>query len=119
MKKKILDAVAAGQDIYMAVVYCTDGSIHLLPEPDKESAYRVLLRMRVDPKCCERIAGTTIAKRSAAGFGDGKIFGSPKSLDVMQLSEKQFENMYAKYVGDPDGDPDGSPAAAPEAPEDF
>lgn len=115
MKKKIQDAVAAGQDIYMAVVYCHDGTIHLLPEPSKEDAYRVLLKMRADPNCLDRIAATTIAKRSAAGFGDGKIFGSPKSLDVMSLTEKQFCAAYDKYVGTPDQDASN----ADEALEDY
>lgn len=98
MKKKIQDAVAAGSDIYLAVVYSKDGSIHLLPEPDRDSAYRVLLTLRGDPQWSDRIEATTIAKRGAAGFNEGKIFGSPKSLDVMQLSEKQFDAAYNKYV---------------------
>ncbi|MBQ0142018.1 MAG: hypothetical protein KBT06_04340 [Prevotellaceae bacterium] len=105
--KEILDAAAAGQEIYLAVVYCTDLSIHIMPALTKEQAFAKLLKMRLSPKCRDRMMATTIAKRSAQGFNEGKVFGSPKSLDVMQLTDKQFEKAYEKYVGIPveDADP--------------
>lgn len=97
MKKCIKQLIDKGEDIYIMVVYCHDGGIHLLPCCSKDECYKNLLSMRADPKCSERISSTTIVKRSAASFGDGRIFGTPKSLDVMSLSDKQFENACEKY----------------------
>lgn len=97
MKKCIQEIIARGEDVYIMVVYCKDGGIHLLPCSSKEKCYTNLLKMRNDPKCFERMEATTIVKRSAASFGDGKIFGTPKSLDVMALSDKQFENALEKH----------------------
>ena len=97
MKKCIEELIKSGQDVYMMVVYCKDGGIHLLPCCSKEACYKNLLKMRLDPKCVERMEATTISKKSAASFGDGKIFGSPKSLDVMALTDKQFANALEKY----------------------
>ena len=106
MKKSVIEAIKRGEDIYLMVVYCHDGGIHMLPCGSKEICYTNLLKMRADPKCCERIAATTIVKRGAAAFGDGMLFGHPKSLDVMSLSEKQFENACEKYGVDRDDSED-------------
>lgn len=109
-QEEIKKLVADGKDIYLIVVYCKDGGIHLMPEASKEDAWKDLLKMRRDPATCNRMAATTISKRSAASFGDGKIFGAPKSLDVMQLTDKQFINAcaaadIASCEPDPDEDP--------------
>ena len=90
MRESAKKAIEAGKDVYLMVVYCSDGGIHLLPCGSKEEAWRNLLRMRRDRKCAPRIVRTTISKKSAASFGDGKIFGSPDSLDVMSMSDKRF-----------------------------
>jgi len=94
-QKDIEKMIKEGKDIYLAIVYCKDCTIHVMPTASKEDAFRYLLKMRGRPETAERMAATTISKRAGATYGDGKIFGAPKSLDVMQLTEKQFANACA------------------------
>ena len=77
---------------YFAVVYCKPGyknSVHLLPCPSKEACLEKLRAMRDDPETSKRILATTVIKRDMSNFKDGKIFGCPKSLDVMQEKPKR------------------------------
>ncbi len=69
-------------DQYYAVVYCKDGTIHLLPADSKEEAVDRLKQFKESEKISERMEHTTIMKRNMDNFKDGLIFGCPKCFDV-------------------------------------
>lgn len=75
---------------YFGVVYCKDGTIHLTPLQDTQQDCLDTLRFWLeDPRCYERVEATTVIKREMDNFKNGKIFGNPKSLDVMQDKPKR------------------------------
>ena len=69
---------------YFAVVYSPDGTIHLWPGKSKEACLDKLRHMKEDLRVCDRMEATTVIKRDMSNFKDGKIFGCPKSLDVLR-----------------------------------
>ena len=68
---------------YFAVVYCYDGTVHLAPGSTQEECLERLRDMKLNPKTIERMEATTVIKRDMNNFKDDKIFGCPKSLNVM------------------------------------
>ncbi len=74
---------------YFAVVYCYDGTIHLWKGDTQQKCLDILRRMREDPDVGCRMESTTVIKRNMSNFKEGKIFGCPKSLDVMQEKPKR------------------------------
>lgn len=69
---------------YFAVVYCFDGTIHLWKGNTQEQCLNILRKMKKDPDVACRMESTTVIKRDMSNFKDNKIFGCPKSLDVMR-----------------------------------
>lgn len=77
---------------YFAVVYTNDAwgnTIHLWPGDSQEDCLNKLREMKEDPRILERMEATTVIKRDMSNFKDNKIFGCPKSLDVMQEKPKR------------------------------
>lgn len=73
---------------YYAVVYCHDGTIHLWPGESQGACLEKLRKLRGNDKVRERMRSTTVIKRDMGNFRDGMIFGSPKSLNVMDARAK-------------------------------
>ena len=74
---------------YFGVVYCHDGTVHLTkPQDTQQECLDKLKSWIEDPRCYERVAATTVIKREMDNFKDGRIFGNPKSLDIMR--DKKF-----------------------------
>ena len=69
---------------YFGVVYCNDGTIHLIPGDTQEQCLERLAMMTNSPRTLQRMESTTVIKRDMSNFKEGKIFGCPKSLDVIQ-----------------------------------
>ncbi len=69
---------------YFAVVYCTDGTIHLEPKDTQKECLEKLKKMSEDPRVRKRMACTTVIKREMNNFKEGRIFGNPKSLNVIK-----------------------------------
>ncbi len=74
---------------YFAVVYCYDGTIHLWPGNTQEECLEKLREMKDHMDVFERMESTTVIKRDMSNFKDNKIFGCPKSLNVMLESSKR------------------------------
>lgn len=87
--------MAEKNEQYFGVVYQTPefkNAISLLPRDSKEECLEALRELRDDPKVHDRIAATTVIKRDMSNFKDGRIFGCPKSLDVMQEKPKKVKS---------------------------
>lgn len=74
---------------YFGVAYLKDGTIHLTkPHETQEECLNILYELK-ESEWGDRVESTTVIKRDMEKFPDGKIFGSPKSLDVMQQKRKK------------------------------
>lgn len=74
-------------DQYYGVVHLKDGTIHLWPGDSQEECLEILRRIK--ETWGDRMKATTVIKRNLDNVKDGMIFGSPKSLDVMQEKNKK------------------------------
>lgn len=70
---------------YFGVVYLKNGAVYITKPRDTQQECLDKMKSWVEePACREEVAATTVIKREMDNFKDGKIFGTPKSLDVMQ-----------------------------------
>ena len=69
---------------YFAVIYCKDGTIHLCPGDSQEECLNKLKKVSGYNKVKERMSATTVIKRDMSNFKEGRIFGCPKSLNIVK-----------------------------------
>ena len=75
---------------YFGVVYLKNGATYITKPRDTQQECLDKLRSWLEePQFHEEAAGTTVIKREMDNFKDGKLFGSPKSLDIMQEKAKR------------------------------
>lgn len=83
---------------YYAVFYSTDGTIHLWAGDSKEDCEEKLFEMLKTKKIHDRCKRTTIICRDAKAVGEeGYIFGSPKSLNILERFDKMLKKGQIEY----------------------
>lgn len=68
-------------EMFYAVVYCKDGTIHLWPAKTQGECEDKLVKILQDPRCKARTDRTTIMKRDISFAKNGYIFGSSEKFN--------------------------------------
>lgn len=69
---------------YFGVIYFKDGFIGMCPGDSQAECLEELKKAVSKEKFKNRVLSTTVIKRNMDNFKDGKIFGCPKSLNVVK-----------------------------------
>lgn len=81
--------------VYYAVIYCTDGTIHLWKADTKEECENKLFELLKDKRVFDRCERTTIIKRE---FTDKYLFGNPDSLNIKAKFEKALKKHKVDFI---------------------